>query len=149
LAIGFDVRTALDGESALAAIESAEPDAVVLDVMMPGMDGFEVARHIRQNQKLYIPILLASALDPYELWPRGVAAGVDDVLQKPANLHELRTRVRNMYKLRCWHRALTRHDEGRPHRAALAAKLRQGETLTAEEHAMLLGLLDDHELGAQ
>ena len=74
-AAGMSVRTAIDGERGLAALAEEEPDAVILDVMMPAMDGFEVCRRIRGLSRTYVPVLLASALDPYEVWPRAVEVG--------------------------------------------------------------------------
>ncbi len=70
---GYAIATAEDGAAALAQIEQSPPDLVLLDVMMPGMDGFEVTKRIRQNKKLsFIPILLITAHDK-----PSVAQGLD------------------------------------------------------------------------
>src|SRR6476620_5691909 len=81
---GYEVALASDGDTALAAVDSRTPDAVVLDVMMPGLDGLDVTRRLRR-QGNRTPILLLTARDRVE----GLDAGADDYLPKPYDLEEL------------------------------------------------------------
>lgn len=97
---GYDIVTAENGSSALAIIEQSPPDLVLLDVMMPGMDGYEVTRRVRQNQKLpFIPILLITAYDQSSL-VQGLDMGADDFIRKPVELDELLARVRSLLRLK-------------------------------------------------
>ncbi len=86
------------GQAALDAVEASPPDLILLDVMMPGMTGYEVTRRIRQNPALpYIPILLVTAHDEASL-DEGLDAGADGFIRKPFDIQEL---------LDCVHAALT------------------------------------------
>lgn len=97
---GYDVRLAKDGPSALAEIEDYPPSLVLLDIMMPGMDGYEVTRRIRQNPKLsYIPILLITAHEQSSV-VEGLDAGADDFIRKPFDTDELLARVRSLLRLK-------------------------------------------------
>ena len=83
---GYDILTAENGPSALAQIEESPPKLVLLDVMMPGMDGFEVTQRIRQNSKLpFIPILLITAYDQPSV-AQGLDMGADDFIRKPVEV---------------------------------------------------------------
>lgn len=80
----FDVDLAADGQEALASIASALPDVVVLDVMMPGIDGFEVLRRIRADEAAaHLPVILLTARDTAEDRRTGEEAGADSYLTKP------------------------------------------------------------------
>jgi diguanylate cyclase (GGDEF)-like protein len=104
---GFECTTARDGVEALAAIEAAPPDLVLLDLMMPRIDGFEVARRIKQNPNLpFIPIIVQTALDNVEHKVEGLAAGADDYITKPINFAELEARVRSMLRIKRLQEAL-------------------------------------------
>ncbi|HRQ61239.1 MAG TPA: response regulator, partial [Alphaproteobacteria bacterium] len=82
----YEVVTATNGLDALAKIESENPDIVLLDVMMPGMDGFEVCTRIKQNPKVaHIPVVMVTALTDTQDKVRGLEAGADDFLSKPIN----------------------------------------------------------------
>lgn len=97
---GYVIATAEDGASALAQIEQSPPDLVLLDVMMPGMDGFEVTKRIRQNKKLsFIPILLITAHDKPSV-AQGLDMGADDFIRKPVEVDELLARVRSLLRLK-------------------------------------------------
>lgn len=97
---GYAIATAEDGASALAQIEHSPPDLVLLDVMMPGMDGFEVTKRIRQNKKLsFIPILLITAHDKPSV-AQGLDMGADDFIRKPVEVDELLARVRSLLRLK-------------------------------------------------
>jgi two-component system KDP operon response regulator KdpE len=88
---GYAVVTAARGEEALALLEDQRPDLVVLDLMMPGMDGFETLRHIREQSQLPVIMLTARAGDADKL--RGLQSGADDYVTKPFNPDELSARI--------------------------------------------------------
>jgi two-component system response regulator MprA len=94
---GYDVVAAADGGSALAAVERNVPDAIVLDVSMPGMDGLAVTRRLRAKG-LRVPILLLTARDAVHERVAGLDAGADDYLVKPFDVDELSARVRAMLR---------------------------------------------------
>jgi DNA-binding response OmpR family regulator len=89
---GYAVRVAADGRSALAAIEAERPDLVVLDLMLPGMDGLEVCREIQKRD--WVPVLMLTARTSETDKIAGFAVGADDYLTKPFSLRELAARVR-------------------------------------------------------
>ena len=90
----FDVATAMSGAEALAICEKAECDIVLLDVMMPDMDGFQVCEALRQDERTReIPIILLTAKDDMETRVVGMRLGVSEFLTKPINRHELLARV--------------------------------------------------------
>jgi two-component system OmpR family response regulator len=89
----FDVRVASNGREALDTVEQFSPDLAVLDIMMPGIDGFEVARRLR-NQGARLPILFLTARDATEDKVRGLTLGGDDYMTKPFSVEELVARIR-------------------------------------------------------
>src|SRR5919109_1931728 len=89
---GYDVLTASDGKQALELIEQHVPDLVVLDVMMPKMDGFTVCHKVREFSSVPIIILTARGQDQDKV--RGLDLGADDYLTKPFSIEELTARVR-------------------------------------------------------
>jgi len=90
----YDVLTAADGQAALAAVQESHPDLVLADVMMPGMDGFELLRVLRSDAATNrIPVILLSARAGEEAQIEGIAAGADDYLVKPFSSRELLARV--------------------------------------------------------
>jgi two-component system OmpR family response regulator len=90
---GFDVRHAGDGHTALAAVESHHPDLVILDVGLPGLDGFEVCRRLRDDG-VGTPVIFLTARDANEDKMSGFTKGGDDYVTKPFSLEELVARVR-------------------------------------------------------
>jgi len=97
----FEVVTAFNGLEALARVEEHEPDIVLLDVMMPGMDGFEVCRRIKQNPKTaHVPVVMVTALDQPSDRVAGLDAGADDFLNKPVDDAALFARVRSLVRLK-------------------------------------------------
>jgi two-component system response regulator MprA len=94
---GFEVDLAPDGDSTLAAVEKRTPDAVVLDVMMPGLDGLDVTRRLRRAGNR-VPILLLTARDAVGDRVEGLDAGADDYLPKPFALEELVARLRALLR---------------------------------------------------
>ncbi len=97
----FDVVTAGSGLEALAVIEQEKPDIVLLDVMMPGMDGFEVCRRIKgAPPTAHIPVVMVTALDQVSDRVQGLEAGADDFLTKPVNDVALFARVRSLVRVK-------------------------------------------------
>ncbi|HAX79099.1 MAG TPA: hybrid sensor histidine kinase/response regulator [Cyanobacteria bacterium UBA11372] len=97
---GYKISTAADGRSALAQLEEELPDLVLLDVMMPGMDGYEVTQRIRAMTSLpFIPILLITAYDQPSV-AQGLDTGADDFIRKPVEVDELLARVRALLRLK-------------------------------------------------
>jgi|ERR1022692_774073 two-component system response regulator MprA len=94
---GFEVELAPDGDATLAAVEKRTPDAVVLDVMMPGLDGLDVTRRLRRTGNR-VPILLLTARDAVGDRVEGLDAGADDYLPKPFALEELIARLRALLR---------------------------------------------------
>lgn len=97
----YDVITATSGEEALEKVENESPDIVLLDVMMPGMDGFEVCSRIKGTVELaHIPIVMVTALTDTQDKVRGLEAGADDFLSKPIDDTALIARVRSLVRLK-------------------------------------------------
>jgi two-component system cell cycle response regulator len=97
----FEVVTAFNGIEALAKVEECDPDIILLDVMMPGMDGFEVARRIKSNPKTaHVPVVMVTALDQPSDRVAGLDAGADDFLTKPVDDAALFARVRSLVRLK-------------------------------------------------
>ena len=87
---GYAVTTAASGEEALASIATQPPDLVLLDVMMPGLSGYDVCKRIRADgPTALLPVVLVTALDPDRERVKGIEAGADDFLTKPINQGEL------------------------------------------------------------
>lgn len=98
---GFAVETAYDGEEALQIIENTTFDAIVLDVMMPKLNGFEVARTLREAEN-FTPILMLTALGKPEDVLNGFEAGADDYLPKPFDLNIFLARINGLLRRRKW-----------------------------------------------
>ena len=91
--VSFDVRVAESGHGALVAVQEFDPDLVVLDVMLPDLDGFEVARRLRATGR-GVPVLFLTARDAVEDRISGLTAGADDYVTKPFSLEEVVLRIR-------------------------------------------------------
>jgi two-component system, sensor histidine kinase and response regulator len=97
---GYEIILASNGAEALAQVQQAPPDLILLDIMMPDMDGYEVTRRIRQDSTLpYIPILLLTAHDASDV-VQGLESGADDFVRKPVDVDELAARVRSLLRLK-------------------------------------------------
>jgi DNA-binding response OmpR family regulator len=98
---GYTVVAAASGPEALEKMESEHPDLVLLDIIMPGMNGYEVCRTIRQNSATEIlPVIMVTSLDPSEERIKGLEAGADDFLTKPVNQQELLARVHSLLRIK-------------------------------------------------
>jgi DNA-binding response OmpR family regulator len=97
---GFDPETAVDGEDCLRKVSERRPDLIILDVMMPGRDGFEVCSALKQNPQLAgIPIIMLSARGRERDRERGVALGISEFMTKPYSPSDLLRRVRELLSL--------------------------------------------------
>ena len=98
---GYETVSAMDGASALRAVKESSPDLILLDVMMPEVDGIEVARRIKNDPTLpFIPIIMQTALDSMESKIEGLDAGADDYITKPIHFSELQARVRSLLRIK-------------------------------------------------
>jgi len=97
VAEGYAVRTAASGEEALASVAEQLPDLILLDVMMPGIDGFEVLRRLKADARFRsIPIIMVTALEDRESRLKALEAGAEDVFTKPVSRAELQMRVKSL-----------------------------------------------------
>jgi two-component system, cell cycle response regulator len=153
----FDVITAVRGQDALAICERAECDLVLLDVMMPDMDGFEVCRRLKGSPATHhIPVVMVTALDQPSDRVRGLESGADDFLTKPVSDVALIARVRSLSRLKMMTdelrmRAITSRDIGieNPEREAVAEIGRHGRILViddrpASSERLVTTLAEDH-----
>jgi diguanylate cyclase (GGDEF)-like protein len=98
---GYEVEGANDGQSALDIVQRWCPDLILLDVMMPDMDGLEVVRRLKADRSLpFIPVIMQTALDSTERMVAGLEAGADDYVTKPINFAELEARVRSLLRIK-------------------------------------------------
>ena len=128
---GYQLLTASSGQEALGLLAEQQPDLILLDVMMPGMDGYEVAGKIKENPATRnIPVIMLTALDDRNARMLGLNAGAEDFLTKPVDRAELCVRVRNLLRLKAY------GDELRTAHTALAVALAEaGEARRMAEHA--------------
>ena len=112
LSESYDLSFATNGMDGIAMAVSLRPDVILLDVMMPKMDGFEVSRRIRAIPDIAeIPIILVTALDDQESRITGLRAGADDFVNKPYNSVELFTRLQTILRLNRYRRIAEQQNE--------------------------------------
>jgi class 3 adenylate cyclase len=98
---GYEVLTALNGESALELVAANEPDLLVCDILMPDMSGYELCRRLRADPATtLLPVILVTSLDPQSERVTGIKAGADDFLSKPVNWEELFARVKSLLRVK-------------------------------------------------
>jgi len=132
----YEVLTANDGATALEIVKDSMPDIVLLDVMMPGMDGFEVCRNIKNNPvTAHIPVVMVTALSDVSDRVKGLEAGADDFLTKPVNDLALFARIRSLVRLK---RAM---DEWRARESTFTQFGLNDTAMPAEEDLSLLQVL--------
>jgi len=117
---GYTVQLAVDGETALEVIDSSSIDAIILDVMLPGRDGFSVAAELRSQQN-FVPILMLTARSRPEDVLNGFSAGADDYLSKPFDLSILLARLNGLLRRMAWHRPSLPPEPARPAHADAAS----------------------------
>jgi len=136
---GYEVSTAENGYKALSKIEESTFDLILLDLMMPGMDGYEVTKSIRENTRLsFVPILLITAHDSPNV-AHGLDLGADDFIRKPVTVDELLARVRSLLRLK---HSIDERDEIARQREDFVSRLTHDlrTPLVAEERMMILFL---------
>ncbi|NJL81025.1 MAG: hybrid sensor histidine kinase/response regulator [Richelia sp. SM2_1_7] len=136
---GYEVSTAENGYKALSKIEESTFDLILLDLMMPGMDGYEVTKNIRENAYLsFVPILLITAHDSPNV-AHGLDLGADDFIRKPVTVDELLARVRSLLRLK---HSIDERDEIARQREDFVSRLTHDlrTPLVAEERMMILFL---------
>ncbi len=136
---GFDVESAGDGETGLALALENRPDLVILDLMLPGMDGLEVCRRLRTSTSGNTPILMLTARDTVPDRIQGLDAGADDYIVKPFDLDELAARIRALLRRTQSERAtvLTFQDLVLDTNSRQASRKGRVITLTAKEFDLL------------
>jgi len=98
---GYNVISAEDGPQALKIVEEDQIDVILLDIMMPGLDGYQVCRQLKENKRFaHIPVILVTSLNDREERIKGIAAGANDYLTKPIDNDEIILRVRNAARLK-------------------------------------------------
>src|SRR4030042_2872968 len=107
---GYEIVKAANGEEALGKLSGNQIDLILLDVMMPGIDGFEVTRRVRQDNKhRLLPIILVTALRETEDRVRGIEAGCDDFISMPVDKIELLARVRSLLKVKAYNELMSNY----------------------------------------
>lgn len=141
---GYQVSTATHGKAALEQVINAPPDLVLLDVMMPGMNGYEVTRRIRLNKSLpFMPILLITAHDRPKV-AEGLDLGADDFIRKPVEYDELLARVRSLLRLK---RSVDERDEIARQREDFVSRLAHDLRTPLIAADRMLTLMQEENLG--
>ena len=144
---GYEVRKALNGQMALKAVEAEPPDLILLDINMPGMNGYEVCEHLKENRQSYkIPVIFVSALDDVFDKVKAFSVGGLDYITKPFQAEEVLARVENQLRLQSLQKQLTQQNallqqEIRDRTAAEIALRRSNALLKAQQEAALDGIL--------
>lgn len=108
----YDIYTAVNGEEAVRKSKDNMPDLIILDIMMPVMDGYEACRLIKAGPETkHIPIIIVTALHDRESKLKGLEAGANDFLSKPIDKAELTIRVRNLLKIKAFEDFMLRHNQ--------------------------------------
>lgn len=132
----YELQLAKDGIQALQMLEQLQPDLILLDIMMPGMDGFEVCRRIRSTPPLAeVPIIMLTALDDRDSLLRGIESGADDFLSKPVDRRELTARVHTITRLNRYRTLMEQRENiQRMAERVVAAQEEERQRLSRELH---------------
>jgi len=104
----YDVSVAYDGNEALLNVDKEPPDLILLDIMMPVMNGYEVCKNLKENPKtMGIPIIMVTALHQKEDKIKAIGMFADDFLSKPIDFDELTAKIKSLLRLKEYHDALT------------------------------------------
>jgi PAS domain S-box-containing protein len=144
---GYEIIKAVSGEEALEKLTSNQIDLILLDVMMPGMDGFEVTRRIRQDKKTKLmPIILVTALKETEDRIKGIQAGCDDYISKPFNKMELLARVQSLLKVKAYNDLMSNYrNELESEVINVTETLKQSNITLDEQNARLSAIINNPE----
>jgi putative two-component system response regulator len=143
---GYRIVPVDGGQAVIDAVQEGDVDLVLLDVRMPGLDGFEVCRRLKQDPATeFLPVVMVTAYADRRDREEGIAAGADDFLSQPVNRHELLARVRSLLRLRTYYRDLEDHQSVVLSLAELAYRVAQETGLTPAEcdALQMAGLLHD------
>src|SRR5208283_2350739 len=135
------------GEEALQKLAGNQIDLILLDVMMPGMDGFEVTRRIRQDpQTKLVPIILVTALKETEDRIQGIKAGCDDYISKPFDKMELLARIQSLLKIKAYNDLMSNYrKELESEIVSMTAELKQSNKELDEQNARLSSIMNSPE----
>jgi PAS domain S-box-containing protein len=141
---GYEIIKATSGEEALAKLADNQIDLILLDVMMPGMDGFEVTRRIRQDPKTKLmPIILVTALKETEDRIQGIKAGCDDYISKPFDKMELFARIQSLLKIKAYNDMMNNYrKELESEVINMTDKLKLSNTALDEQKARLSAIIN-------
>lgn len=104
----YDISVAYDGNEALLIVHKDPPDLILLDIMMPNMNGYDVCNNLKENPRtMGIPIIMVTALHQKEDKIKAIGMFADDFLSKPIDFHELTAKVKSLLRLKEYHDALT------------------------------------------
>jgi PAS domain S-box-containing protein len=144
---GYEIVKAVSGEEALEKLADNQIDLILLDVMMPGMDGFEVTRRIRQDKKTNtMPIILVTALKETEDRIKGIQAGCDDYISKPFNKMELLARVQSLLKVKAYNDLMSKYrNELESEVINMTETLKQSNITLDEQNARLSAIINNPE----
>ena len=142
---GYEIIKATSGEEALAKLAGNEIDLILLDVMMPGMDGFEVTRRIRQDKKnKLMPIILVTALKETEDRIQGIKSGCDDYISKPFDKMELFARIQSLLKIKAYNDQMSNYrKELESEVINMTDELKQNNTELDEQKARLSAIINN------
>ena len=108
----YEVVTAYNGNEALLKVEKTFPDLILLDIMMPGMNGYDVCKKLKSNEKtMPIPIVMVTALKEKDDRIKAIEVGADDFLSKPVDIYELSARVRSLLRVKQYYDAMVEEQE--------------------------------------
>jgi len=144
---GYEIVKATNGEEALAKLAANEIDLILLDVMMPGMDGFEVTRRIRRDEKnRLMPVILVTALQETEDRINGIKAGCDDYITKPFDKRELLARVQSLLKIKEYNDLMSNYrKELESEVVKMTEELKQSNKALVEQGARLSAIINSPE----